>query len=669
MRPVLTILLEQIPQKIGQMEKTCVQESLLKGLMIAFEDLKLKTNPVAGDSVILDVLALIFNKKMQYYKGSKHNWNNNMNGMPEVRTQLIEKFRSMRGFGHLGAYLEARVSTAGFPPHNTIKLFLDAGRDAVPLDRFEGPKELKRTLEDDIISVATAVMKNMGAQTEDALKKLNHEEINTVRCALQHIFRQLITSRRDATNGFYEFCRSFSLKLITSQSLPLKLYGWDSVNELVDISLEMAPAPKAYITSGAGVSLVNGTFVYAAKVGENGFVPPNTDHKYEYIVPASGKDPNEKSKTLTLFKCTMRSQQKWWFISEADANQPGTDKDIDYYQQKSKKHEEIVPPSTGWMTCRTAGVDPPPYLEPKGVMVPTGEEYNTMEHQMARWAIENKVVELVLGSSIHREIVSRSIKLISFLVSMCTKDEPLEETSTASNGMPNACCLNASHLQLAWKTCSSKLDAAVSAEVYHLLVSILPSLPIELAVDLLNIIRNSCSDCLFEVAEFCSALASSSEMDDVVYFADEVRSVLLTLLWTVLTHPDASTLKCYDKIKSFMTQELRAEPIGTEQRQTFLDACKGVMKQNASSNFCEETAALRMVRLTRFILEACPREQAISIIIANDKELARLVFNELIAYLGRRARKDSSLIKKVRKLCNMYLPHLRESCAHHLSTS
>jgi len=56
----------------------------------------------------------------------------------------------------------------------------------------------------------------------------------------------------------------------------------------------------------------------------------------------------------------MRSQQKWWFLSEADEEQLGTDRDIDYYQYKSKEDEELQPPPRGWVTCRTAGIDPPP---------------------------------------------------------------------------------------------------------------------------------------------------------------------------------------------------------------------------------------------------------------------------------------------------------------------
>jgi len=70
--------------------------------------------------------------------------------------------------------------------------------------------------------------------------------------------------------------------------------------------------------------------------------------------------PGVPGKDLTLFRCTMRSQQKWWFLSEADEEQLGTDRDIDYYQYKSKEDEELQPPPRGWVTCRTAGIDPPP---------------------------------------------------------------------------------------------------------------------------------------------------------------------------------------------------------------------------------------------------------------------------------------------------------------------
>lgn len=644
---ILQILLEQIPQKIGQMEKNCVQESLYQGILICLEDLKVKsTTPSDGDSQLLSVLAMIFNKRLPFYKGSKNSWNNTWSGLPEVRIQLIDKFKLLRGFGHLSTYLEARIGTSGFPSASEIKLFLDAGRDAVPGKKFEGQEEAKRMLEDDIIGFAKAVMKNMELLTDEDLKKINiHDDLSNIRWGLQSIFQGLIAGRRKEVNEFYAFCRNFSLKLITSQSLPLKLYGWETVNELVEISQEMAPPPRAFIVSGAGTHFVNGTYTYATKVGEDGFAHPKADHSYEFI-SAAGPNVNTERRKLTLFKCTMRSQQKWWFISEADEQQPGTDKDIDYYQLKSKKRDENLPPCTGWSTCRSAGLDPPPYLEPKGLVVPPGEEYSTMEHQMAKWAIENKVVELVLGSSIHREIVARSTRLIGFLVRMCTKDEPLD-AAQFPDLVPNQYCLNSEHLNLAWKTCESKLDAAVSAQVYELLVSILPSLPDDLAINLLNTIQKSCNSSVFEAAEFCFSLAKSSEVE-ALHLSEEVRDVLLKLLWTILTHPDASVLKCYETVKSFMAQELTVEPTGSLHREEFVHQCQRAIIRNSNSASCDETEALRMVRLTRFVLEACPREQATNIIANSKHEIATLIFDELVAFLRRKSSPDNHfLIKKV----------------------
>jgi hypothetical protein len=213
---------------------------------------------------------------------------------------------------------------------------------------------------------------------------------------------------------------------------------------------------------GAGTSFINGIFEFDAKrIGPNGYVKSGIELQYHRRIPPDGDtnpgggsggvdvivdddsdvvgssavsgivpqpQPQEQTpmavvgRTITLFWCTMRSSQKWWFLSEADEDQPGTDKDVDYYQHKSKREEEAFPSSSGWLTCR-AGADPPPTLEAIGKLVPLGEEYNTLEHQLAKWAIDNGVIELVLGDGIHREVVSRSAGLIKFLAGMSGEDD------------------------------------------------------------------------------------------------------------------------------------------------------------------------------------------------------------------------------------------------------
>jgi len=161
----------------------------------------------------------------------------------------------------------------------------------------------------------------------------------------------------------------------------------------------MRPPPKCYFVEGAGLSFVNGQYVYGGPIDEDGHASRGGDRSYVRVIPVSDTEGGGVKK-ITLFRCTMRSQLKWWFISEADEDQPGTDKDIDYYQHKTRTADDTVPPLTGWLTCRSTGHDPPPTLRSSGVMVPAGEEFNTLEHQLAKWAISNGVIELELGVSI-----------------------------------------------------------------------------------------------------------------------------------------------------------------------------------------------------------------------------------------------------------------------------
>ena len=670
MRPVVSILLDQQHSKIGQMEKGCVEESLRLAVMIIATDLKAKADVACGNCELLEVLSMVFSKKKTFYRGSKSSWNSHATGLPEVRVQLINKFRSLKGFSYLATYLSGRVSSSNFPPLEQLHFILHATADSILHTHTVEHTPKVRGWEDDAIRVAKSVMNTIDGFGEDALKRQMHEVLNQSLTDVHGIFSRLDPIRRRELNEFFKFWRSMVLKLISSQSLPLKLFGWEQMNAVIYESRVMRPPPRAFIASGAGCQFANGIYEFNGAMTEGGYVKPGGTISYQLQIPPSVTEKDGGGKRLTLFQCTMRSQQKWWFLSEADEDQPGTDKDVDYYQHKSNKKEEAMPPMSGWVTCRSAGssagTEPPPTLESSGVMVPRGEEYNTLEHQLAKWAIQNHLIELVLGDSVHREVVARSKELIEFLGSMCTRDQPLDgDHDLVSCMVPNCYCLLVSHLLLAWKTCTSKADAAVSAEVYKLLVEILPTLPNNLAITLLKEIQKSLADrgnkrdYLFEVAEFCSALAfennKNSNDADVPVMSDDVRSETLELLWNVLTHPDASSLKNYDQLKNYVTNELRIEPMGTKHREKFLRSCCQSLKTHANLSVAgsggdavDEFLALRMVKLTRFILEACPREQAAMMVTADNAALAVLLFRELIAHLERRASALSPSLRKVR---------------------
>jgi hypothetical protein len=593
MKHILGIFLDQVPSKLGIMERNCVQDSFQLALVIIIKDLTDKVDPKAGECVILEALSSIFNCKRNYYKTTKANWAGDILGLPEIWNELIANFRSMQGFKVLGDYLSARLGSTEYPSFDIIHTLLHAAADSISQQTNTIDNETQRSSDDGLIWFGCSVMDYIYDCSEETLKKQSHDNLSVIINEIQRIYEQFAFTRRDVFHSFFDFSRKFALKLITSQSLPLRLYGWETVKDLVEIGLEYRPPPRAFRVSGAGNDKVNGIYVYASQSTKDGYVKTGTNLKYELRLPemVSRADGTVKHRTLTLFRCTMRSQLKWWFLSEADDRQPGTDKDVDYYQHKSRKHEESVPPIRGWLTCkapRSRGIDPPPNLEPIGLMTATGEEFNSLEHQLARWAVENNVVEIMLGDSVHREIVARSVSFIRFLACMCSRDDTLGE-EFASDSRRNAYGLRASHLKLAWRICTNKLDADLSAEVLQMLVCILPNLPEDLAILLLNDVQHilgaysAKNDSILVVAEFCSSLVTcnsnrerqnSQNGTPLPTFSDNVRLEVLKLFWNILNHPDASTLKCYDIIKAFLSTELRIEPLGTIERSSLLRPCK-----------------------------------------------------------------------------------------------
>ena len=645
MAAIVGILVEQQPAKIGHHERNCVQESLAFAVVVVAKDLDIQLQR-NGECHTLATLGHVFNKKKAFYKGAKGTWNvNHLQGLPEVRLKMIERFRAARGFGILNIYMTQKLGTPMFPSLEALHQILQAVSDAIPaaapgVEQGAAIKEM----EDDAIVVANGVMQYISSLSDEALKKLPTDGLSQAQKELQRIFDRLVATRRSATYDFYKFWRALVLKLIKSNSLPLKLFGWEQVGGLIDACVEHRPLPRSFVVAGAGCSLVNGPYTYNGDLTVDGCARIGSETSYVRKIPEGEEGAGKK---LTLFRCTMRSQQKWWFLSEADEEQPGTDRDVDYYQHKSKEHEEAFPPPGGWISCRSAGVEPSPHLEPQGLLVPTGEEYNTLEHQLAKWATENEIVEQVLGdTTIHREVVSRSTVLIKFLASMCHRVQP--SVMMIDGVEPKKYCLQTSHLLFAWKTCTRKADAAVSSQVYQLLVSILPLCPGDLAIPLLKAIQTSLRegdekrDYLFEVAEFCSALAAANLVDSkantITQLSEDVREEVLDLLWSILTHPEGSTLKSYDVLKRYVTHELRVEPRGSDHREKFLKSCIQKLSVHAAKpdSYVNEIQALRMVKLTHFLLEACPQLQADLIVTNGSYALPTLLFNELTAYLGRR---------------------------------
>ena len=121
--------------------------------------------------------------------------------------------------------------------------------------------------------------------------------------------------------------------------------------------------PQAYRVSGAGTEFVNGLYEF-----DKEFI--GSEFQYHYVVPDNAS--SGVGKKLTLFHCKTLDNSKWWYLSEADPNEPGTTKDIDYYSCKIKPGL-ILPSLSGWAKLNEgAGINPPPKLEAVGKVAVKG---------------------------------------------------------------------------------------------------------------------------------------------------------------------------------------------------------------------------------------------------------------------------------------------------------
>ena len=314
----------------------------MKFLVLQISDIHIGDGSVFDPCLSIEILYHIFQTKKIYYKFKCTLENSNNESPGEIRELMILIFIiRLRGFHLLGIFMEQRASQPQhiFPDLHFLPTFLNAIKDSL---------DLSSDHHEDVIRIISALKKHLLILNEGALEKFPAETIKNIVYYLHRIYQKMSATDPPFFHDYFKFSRDLVFKLITAVSLPLKQLGWSILEEIIDTSIENRPPPKAYIVEGAGLSFINGQYELGPKnITESGWAKNLYDVQYVRKIsensgnPASAEDG--AGKTLTLFRCTMRSQQQWWFISEADEVQPGTDKDIDYYQCKSKQSRERTP--------------------------------------------------------------------------------------------------------------------------------------------------------------------------------------------------------------------------------------------------------------------------------------------------------------------------------------
>lgn len=378
--------------------------------------------------------------------------------------------------------------------------------------------------------IVTQIMKQLTDLSEDLLKKESTDSLVAMVKAM--------LPRRDGTlySTYQTFLLDFTFKMMNSGSIVLKLCAWEQINEIIREAYATRPPPANYLVRNAGTAEVNGTYKGVFKEGE---IP-------KYVKYPSTPDGH----IFTLFRCTMRSKHKWWFISIADIEKPGTDKDIDYYQHKSNIEQESEPPTFGWLCMpgnAARGLEPPPVLIRLDPMVPkNGDDTKlSLMTSLCNWVDNHKVIEHVFSASTHREIISRSKSLLIML----TEEDKL------SNEM----------LQTIWKVAITSHNEEIYEEIFILLASIcqyLSDVMFDGLMDVINSVVESVTSSatpefeqLIKVTEFIDKLHTEGGLRFFRAVSDHVKIRIVNLVWTLYNHPLVNSESCknYGNIEFYLS--------------------------------------------------------------------------------------------------------------------
>ncbi|UIZ29695.1 hypothetical protein KXD40_002914 [Peronospora effusa] len=632
---IISIMLDQHASKIGSFEKSCVIQCLSLAIPLVVAQLK------AGKYFqALPVLTMLFNKKKMFYKETRTSamigsyWNK-VPGSPEVRAQCIEAFCELKGFHLLLSTLELLMQNQ--QEGDDLEAAIDSEDIRILLQAL---LEFRTSVPESICTnISVLVMTYFTKISDTVLKKESSDAVG----AVIGIIRRLVDAGILSSEAINALWLDITERYVESTSLPLRLFGLEQINLIVNCARASRAFPPRYFIRNAGTAAING--VYILKANSNSAT-------YVFRQPETGQ-------VFTLFCCTMKSGLKWWFISEADKMQPGSDQDIDYYQHQSQ-YEEYLPPTHNWIPTGK-GEAPAPELVAETVQENGEEDLTRLDNILSAWVVKKKILEEIFGDRIHREIVSRSALLVKFLAE--------------SNK------LDTHSIDVIWQSCIQK-DQTLVHEIHNLLITTVPFLSNELLLHLVRSIHASLLRSLEknepfpELISFLQRLATNSPsflMERNV----NVTTAILQLLWSIQMHCSIASIRLSRSLRDFFQEGLRSE-YGEPLRKAFLNECiNGIKKSCSLSNSApdsivsppstmippapgssssvmtsssvtstelssKDSTASKSLELLKFLIDSYRMDQAFVVESLNlEHGLVSLLFDELATFVARRTDKQS----------------------------
>ena len=317
----------------------------------------------------------------------------------------------------------------------------------------------------DAICVANAVVGFVGMIS---LESLRAESLETFKNLLIYVEVILKQSTDEDTQNCANVIRGLVLQLLTSDRVELKGFGWERIPIMVSAAKRCRPPPQTVIVSNAARGFVNGTY---------NFLKHSSDIRstvFEKKV-AEGVGRNVYLYSVRRASC---DDYLWAIVSSRHESVDN------HYIAESSSYTQ--PPSDGWCHMSPDDKRSIPTLRCISFATSTGEETNTLEHQLVKWAHENGIISLLCNESRNSEFggwafcMSFLIKLMSFMTERCDND-----IHSTKHG------LAPSHLLPVWDLVTESDDEDESSNLISLLVMVFPHLPDDVALTLLRKMRDS----------------------------------------------------------------------------------------------------------------------------------------------------------------------------------
>eukprot|EP01033_Poteriospumella_lacustris_P000104 gene104-67_t len=573
------------PAKYGVVEKKIIEDTL-------FISAKIVSELLPDNFWALFILGRVFDGKIPFYYGTKTGFHLST-GFPSVRIAVAKKFAEYRGFQKVVQAL--RMGDGLWCGCDVLQCILGISNG------YDTSLAIDEKVRQDL---ALVVMEKIVNLPDEVVKKENTESLSSVIQSIGTLVSFL--SLKDIFHEkYYIFWFDCVVRYINSSSIVVKLFGWEQMADLIqDIKSERPLAPS-FLVEGAGSPFVNGRYVLDPETVNND--PP------QYV------KADEGSPLLTLFRCNMRnSKSKWWFISQADIEKPGTEKDIDYYVHRSTFDEEGEPSPQNWTNTHPGmvlhGKVPCPTLKREHA---GDEAASSIDFKLIRWLVDQEILNQVFNASMHREIINRSLKLLQFL----------QEYEA----------LPASKLQEIWTAGVKSREKDITDEIFSTIVHLLATANVETFVDVLSFAADTLKteDGFGKVISFLEKFSLDDFKSTNAIKSPVMVGKLLSLAWDVYSDSRFATAQgtaFIPELLSFCFKQKGGLDIVVQKVRECKDKLDVFASRSTGLVSAEEESAISQVLHTLFFLISKTGHHDVDAMESEAQSMIDSLVNEVIRF-------------------------------------